>query len=168
VTNKQIFTPHQLTKNVKLLHKVAIVIDGRILVLRRAADSKTRPNCWDLSGGNSEWPVKITTPTRDLYQTDIAREIEEETGIKVPAERFNLKSLVYFSTFYEPEKKVYTVICGWKLDLADKSLMKAVTLSHEHTEFEWIAKKDLKDYDFGGKKGEFVANIINQAFADLK
>jgi len=166
--NKPTYVAHQLTPNVKLLHKVAVIIESKVLILKRAPNSKTRPKCWDLPGGNSEWPVKINHPTQDLYKLDVAREVWEETGIRAQPDHFSLSSLVYFSTFYEPKKEIYTMICGWKIVYADRSFLEFVGLSDEHTEFKWIEKNELAKYDFGGKKGEFVANIIKEAFETVQ
>jgi len=38
-----------------------------------------------------------------------------------------------------------------------------VKLSHEHRDYRWISIEELADYDFGGKKGEFIKDIIRGA-----
>lgn len=159
--------PHQLTSQVKLLHKVAIVADEKVLLLQRSLDSKSRPNCWDLPGGNSEWPATITAPTADLHQQDVGREINEETGLTVDPTIFLPKKLIFFRTFFEPDAAIYSVICGWWLDAATELAdfdPNQVILSPEHTTFAWVSLPELNHYNVGGSKGEFIIETIKAAF----
>lgn len=73
-------TPHQLTENVKLLQKVVVWQGEKFLILQRSADSATRPKCWDLPGGNVEWPAS-SVDIQDSHLADLAREVKEETGL---------------------------------------------------------------------------------------
>ncbi|HCC84278.1 MAG TPA: hypothetical protein DEP87_01205 [Candidatus Pacebacteria bacterium] len=158
--------PHQLTDHVKLLHKVAVVHDDKVLILKRANTAQSRPGCWDLPGGNSEWPVALTENTANIYQLDIVREIQEETGSETSPNNFSEKNLIFFRTFFEPERQVYSLICGWKLnavtDLTAFSPEK-VKLSPEHTQMAWISLSEAASYDFGGVRGQFILEIIVQA-----
>lgn len=163
--------PHQLTSHVKLLHKVAIIRDNKVLLLQRSLQAKSRPGNWDLAGGNSEWPVAVAQPTANLHQLDISREIVEETGLTVPAEYFKLDQLVLFRSFYEPAAQIYTIICGWKVITAESVSMlaamspDAVVCSAEHQGYAWVGLTELSNYDFGGERGEFVRAIAQQALA---
>lgn len=152
--------PHQLTANVKLLHKIAIEFEGKVLILKRSSESKSRPNCWDLPGGNSEWPEEGTQSGFDLHTTDIVREIEEETGIQVNKLQFSESSLVYFHTYFDADKQIYTIICGWSLSIASNPV---ITLSSEHQEFKWVKSSEVDSFDFGVKAGDFVKAIIKQS-----
>jgi len=158
------FTPHQLTDNVKLLHKVVLCIDNKILILKRSPQSKSRPNKWDLPGGNSEWPSDVNHNVRDLHTLDAAREVWEETGIRVGSDNFINDSLTYFSTFFEAEKQIFTVICGWSVSLLTDVTPEDVTISEEHSEFALISLDELNDYDFGGEAGSFIIDIIASSF----
>lgn len=151
---------HQLTSQVKLLHKVVLLHDNKVLILKRAKDSKSRPEKWDLPGGNSEWPEDLNHNSRDIHTLDVAREIWEETGLRFTPNLFDKKALIYFSTFYEVEKQIYSVICGWLVKRLTADQAKGVTISDEHTDFAWIELKDLKKYDFGADRGKFVVEII--------
>lgn len=160
--------PHQLTSHTKLLHKVAIIKDGKVLLLQRSNDAKSRPGCWDLPGGNSEWPVAVHQPTANLHQLDISREIWEETGLQVPSDHFQLSTLVLFRSFFEPTDQVYTIICGWQVQTELVSSLAVlqpndVVCSHEHQGYTWAALSELSNYDFGGERGEFVVSIAQQA-----
>lgn len=158
---------HQLTENTKFLHKVAILNDGKVLLLKRSDSAVSRPGCWDLPGGNSEWPAEIAENIPDLYQLDIAREIKEETGFETNRNNFSQKNLIYFSTFFEPAKQLYSLICGWKLtavtDLTAFSPEKVI-LSAEHTQFVWVSAIEINNYNFGDLgRGDFIKVIIENA-----
>ncbi len=161
--------PHQLTSHTKLLHKVAIIWQGKVLLLKRSVQALSRPSCWDLPGGNSEWPSAIAEPTENLYQLDIAREILEETGIQVTPNVFDTQALVLFYSFFEPKREIYSIICGWSCS-SDKivsslaaDLQTSVVLSAEHQEFVWATIDELSQYDFGGVSGDFVLEIAKKA-----
>jgi len=156
-----ISTPlHQLTKNVKFLHKVAIIFEDKILLLKRSQDSINRPSSWDLPGGNSEWPEVGSESGFDYHLKDVVREIVEEAGIEVEIQRFNHNSMIYFRTYFDADKQIYTMICGWKLELETKP---KVTISHEHTKHQWVKAEALAGFDFGGEKGEFIKEIIRSS-----
>lgn len=151
---------HQLTANVKLLQKAVLICDKKVLILQRSGDSKSRPLCWDLPGGNSEWPKEVTQNQQNLHTHDIAREILEETGIVVPAEHFTQDNLQFFETFFEASKGIYSIITGWKVALPNAFNTQSVILSSEHIAFAWITLSELESYDFGGHKGVFITKMI--------
>lgn len=166
--------PHQLTRNVKLLHKVALVWQDQVLILKRADRAKSRPGKWDLAGGNSEWPHQLKESQLNVHQPDVAREILEETGIKVDSKLFSLDNLVYFATFFNPSKQVYSINCGWQVYLKQLNLKNQawdansqpdVTISKEHSDFKWIRLKDLDQYDFGGPERDFETKIIRKVLS---
>lgn len=153
--------PHQLTSHVKLLHKVAIVDQGKVLILKRSKEASSRPGKWDLPGGNSEWPHNLKKPVINLHQHDIVREIKEETNLVFENQDFETENLVYFATYFEPDKQLYSVNCGWAIKLKDKN--QVVKISKEHTDFAWISLDELKKYDFGGKQRDYETKIIRFA-----
>ncbi len=147
---------HQLTEQVKVLQKAALVADGQVLILKRADDSKTRAGKWDLPGGNSEWP-QIQRTQRGLHQDDITREVMEETGISLANSLFARP--IYFDTHFDGEKQLYSLIVGWKIGLSGTQ---KVRLSSEHTEFAWVSFPELGLYDFGfaGDQDGFIHQIL--------
>lgn len=187
---------HRLTNDVKLLHKVALVSQNCALILKRAPTAQSRPNCWDLPGGNSEWPANQDQIQQNLHQLDIQREILEETGVTVWAQLFTPANLVYFATFFEPDQSVYSINCGWLVNLdqvaitfekllkknpqesGDSSILEhadqktaapsfpAITLSSEHTQYAWITLDQLVEYDFGGPARDYETAIIRFALKD--
>ncbi len=168
--SETISVPHQLTSHTKLLHKVAIVQHGQVLLLQRSSDAKSRPGCWDLPGGNSEWPIHVQKPTANLHQLDISREIVEETGLIVPSDHFQLSTLILFRSFFEPQAQIYTMICGWQVKAESVSSLAAlqpddVVCSHEHQGYTWSDRNGLTTFDFGGERGEFVRSIAELALS---
>jgi 8-oxo-dGTP pyrophosphatase MutT (NUDIX family) len=157
---------HQLTDQVKLLQKVAIIrhkgTDLEVLLLRRSDDAKSRPGAWDLPGGNSEWPSESQVSAANLHLADLNREINEETGLIASDSAFMLKLPVHFSTYFDSQKQIYTVICGWLLNYAATD-QAAIQISAEHQAFAWVSGVDLPNYDFGGDSGTFVLDIIQKA-----
>jgi 8-oxo-dGTP pyrophosphatase MutT (NUDIX family) len=162
------FLPHQLTSNVKLLQKAAIIRhqdgEAQVLLLKRSQDALSRPNCWDLPGGNSEWPAEDQGSAANLHLADLAREVQEETALQIEQSDLTLTKLTHFSTFFDADKQMFTVIAGWMIDFA-KTAQNQIQISTEHQDFAWVSAADLVQYDFGGEKGRFVVNIIQQAFA---
>lgn len=159
--------PHQLTQHTKLLHKVALVHGNKVLILKRSPQAGSRPGKWDLPGGNSEWPSATHSQQMNLHQQDLEREILEETGLMVEAARFTQDKLKYFATFFEPDRQLYSINCGWVLDIShDQSNSQQepqIQLSREHTEFAWITLQELSQYDFGGVDRDYETAIIRKA-----
>jgi len=157
--------PHQLTANVKLLHKVAIRVGDEVLILKRSAKAKSRPGKWDLPGGNSEWPHDLADNMLNPHQRDVAREIEEETSLIVPADTFTKENLVYFATYYEAEKKIFSVNLGWQVTELTAEAKENVKISFEHQDSAWITLEQLSDYDFGGPERDYETKIIRQVLS---
>ncbi len=154
---------HQLTENVKFLHKVALLHNGKVLVLKRANDAKSRPGAWDLPGGNVEWPEALTESKRNLHQNDVAREIIEETGLEVAPATFVLENMVHFFSYFDARKQIYSIVCGWVVSNLTDLEPDKVLLSDEHVEYRWIDESELNSLDFGEPVGTFVKTIIEQA-----
>lgn len=160
---------HQLTDQVKLLQKIALIRrqDGQVqvLLLKRSARSMSRPNAWDLPGGNSEWPA-TTSSVANLHLDDVVRELAEETGLKLSKTALELKQLSHFSSYFDAPKQVYTIIVGWWVDVAAIEMQQTeIQLSEEHQAYAWVSLSELQRYDFGGAQGSFVVDMIHQAFA---
>lgn len=148
---------HQLTTNVKLLQKVALVHEGKVLLLKRGDDAPSRPSCWDLPGGNSEWPKAHQVGLGQLRK-DAIREVKEETTLQLSEVDFTVDRVVFLDTFFDG--KTYAMMVGWSIRLASAQ---KIELSQEHTDFFWAAKEDVSSYDFGLNKGEWVRDIATKA-----
>lgn len=154
--------PNRLTENVKLLQKIALKADGKVLLLKRGANEHSRPLAWDLAGGNCDWPSEIKVNTENLHFGEAVREIYEETGIKVLESDFrdNAK-LSFFMTFFEPENELYSIVLGWSYDLPSGFDQNSIKISHEHVEYKWVGLEEFEELDFGKeKRGDFIKKII--------
>ena len=144
------------------MHKAALRVEEKVLILKRAPEAKFRPNKWDLPGGNCEWPDQLKEPTLNPHQADVAREIFEETGVTVSSDQFDDNNLVYFASYFEPDKQLYSVNCGWQVLNLPESTLKQIKLSPEHTAFAWITLDELGQYDFGGPDRNYETKIIRR------
>jgi len=157
----------QLTDRVKFLHKVVIIKteqeQKRALILKRVSDAISRPNAWDLPGGNVEWPKKDQLSAANLHQDDIAREIKEESNLLLSPKLFNLDRLIHFASYFDADKQIYTVLCGWTVKIEETDQAK-IMISPEHQDQFWISQEELNDYDFGKERGQFIKDMINNAF----
>jgi len=152
----------QLTNDVKLLQKAVLKHSDRFLLLKRSTSENSRPLKWDLPGGNSQWP-EVSENTFGLHKMDVVREIKEETGIEVSLDRIKKENLSFFETFFDVKKEVFSVIIGWKVELPLDFDESSVRISNEHIEYRWVSLDELSDFDFGGKKGEFIVRMIKNA-----
>lgn len=115
--------------DIKFLQKVIIMhpIDQtKFLTLKRSPSDNSRPNCWDLCGGNVMWS--------ELHNESLIREVKEESGL----EMVNLKPIQILTSF-EEEKKVYYLFIGY----IAQSVSDHVILSSEHTEYKWVTKEEF-------------------------
>ncbi len=154
---------HQLTENVKILQKAVLLHQGEVLLLQRHDNDASRPSCWDTPGGNSEWPEKTVDPQSNPHLHDICREIAEEASIHISPESLSHQDLVYHETFYEPEREIFTVLFGWRVQLPETFDRASMQISHEHQNFAWVSPADAQSYDFGGKRGSFMNRILAAA-----
>tara|TARA_R100001443_G_scaffold24745_4_gene37354 strand:+ start:16987 stop:17391 length:405 start_codon:yes stop_codon:yes gene_type:complete len=108
---------NELEDDTKIVAKAVIYVDEKILMLKKAKNSK-----WDLPGGHL---VKGETVLQGLK-----REIKEETGLYIDT---SVAELVQKSAH-----KFY-----YKLPLPDG----IISLSGEHTEYRFISKSDIDNHD---------------------
>lgn len=108
--------------------KGVIVCEGKVLILKRSSFDKTGANTWEFAGGKLEFGEDLKCA---LY-----REIMEETGMKADSH-----DLLYASTFKtHPHRQV--IILNYLCSVNDCD----VTLSCEHSEYQWVGKKELEKY----------------------
>lgn len=150
---------HQLSENIKLLQKAVVInAEGKVLLLQRSANQTNRPNLWDLPGGNSEWPHQQTEFSRGLHQIDLQREIKEETGLEISPSTLDISNLIYFDTTFQPDQEIFTVLCGWRIQLPTTPDLQ---LSLEHQKFQWIKPADVTNFEVG--YAAFIYQMVKQA-----
>ena len=106
--------------------KGVILHEGKVLIVKRAADDEVGRGTWETVGGKIEYGEDL--------ETALKREIEEETGLKVTVEK-----ILYAATFKtDPSRQVVllTYLC--------KSNIMEILLSSEHSDFQWATKEQLE------------------------
>jgi 8-oxo-dGTP diphosphatase len=115
--------------------------DGKILILRRG-DDKSQGGKWGLPAGKVD-------NGEDLKKA-IVREVEEETGLKIPEE-----NLHYFGKTFHNHDGLNFVFHMFSAPFAEFSEVKINT--HEHREFLWKTppevlalptKEKVEDFDY--------------------
>ncbi|MFZ2199771.1 MAG: NUDIX domain-containing protein [Microgenomates group bacterium] len=139
---------NKILNNVRLIQKCIIVgKDGKVLVLKRAADDQSRGGNWDLPGGGYEQGEEVIAA--------IKREVMEEVGLTV-----STLSPVYFTNrigvgegFFKGDTVFGACYMStdWTGDLV---------LSSEHVEYKWASPQEFKAYNFGADSGFFVEAIV--------
>lgn len=129
--------------NVRVLLKAIIMNEeDKFLILRRPADSHSRPNCWDFPGGNLEFGENAEKCVR--------REIEEETTLRVK----ELRPLHIISEL-DPKKNIFWIEVGYVCRY-DKGKVK---LSAEHCEYRWASKEEFLKLESANYLMEFARRI---------
>jgi 8-oxo-dGTP diphosphatase len=113
-------------------NKIVVVVkgvllhDGRVLLLKRAADDVTGAGTWETVGGKIEFGEDI--------EAALIREIHEETGLTV-----TVGKILYATTFKtNPTRQVVllTYLC--------RSESPIIQLSNEHSDYRWAETDQMK------------------------
>lgn len=108
----------------------ALITDenGKVLILKRSADSKTNPGRWELPGGKVD--------QGEAFDVALVREVEEETGLKI-----SLGNVIGASQQNLPLfRAVHLIMYG---EIVEGEL----NLSSEHEGYAWEFPENLKDYE---------------------
>jgi len=117
---------------------------GRVLLLKRSANSKNNRGKWDLPGGKVD--------TGESFDEALLREVAEETGLTV--------SLVGVAGAAEsdlPDRKVVYLLMEGNLTSGE------VRLSDEHNEFAWVERSRLAAVDVCEQFRSFLEAYGGQA-----
>jgi 8-oxo-dGTP diphosphatase len=114
-----------LERQQKIVAAVVLINNGRALILKRGPTAPWNPNLWNLPGGTAE-------PGEDPEET-AARECEEESGITPVGMR-------YLKFFANVQFDFYVYVSEVDTD--------AVKLDWEHSDYKWITKKEISQYQF--------------------
>lgn len=101
---------------------------GKLLVLRRAPSMGYKPGCWDLPGGH--------LAIGELFEECLAREIEEETGLRVATPR-----LLGIHNSIGPYLQMI-----FACDIAGTSHLIRLR-PHEHVEARWVTPLELAELE---------------------
>jgi 8-oxo-dGTP diphosphatase len=129
----------------------AIVLrgDGKMLILRRAEHSRTRPGQWDLPGGKVD--------KGEDFDEALVREVTEESGLSTVRER--VKLIYSYTSVQREENMVRLIYIGTTQN--DK-----VTLSNEHQDSRWVTLDEaIELYDYTRHK-EMLEYVREQQLLD--
>ena len=132
--------------DIKFLQKAIILHpdrDKKFLALKRSADSFSRPNDWDLPGGNVLFA--------DLHEDSLRKEIREEAGLEVGD-----FTPVQVITSYDAIENIYRIFNGFVC----RATTAEITLSEEHVEYRWLTKEEF----VGLKPATFLVDLIAVRF----
>jgi 8-oxo-dGTP diphosphatase len=102
--------------------------NGALLMLKRAANSKSNPGKWELPGGK---PNK-----GESFEESLRREVREETGFEI-----NIYQSVGTA---DQEVSGYHVV---HVILIATIRSGGLCISHEHSEFRWVKLSEICDLD---------------------
>ena len=129
----------------------AIITDeeGKILIIKRASDSKTNPGKWELPGGKVD--------QGESFDKALLREVYEETNLKI-----TLDNVVGASQQNLPLIRAVHIIMSGKIVEGE------LNLSSEHEGYAWEYIENLKDYELADWLEHFITSSEKQEFEDEK
>ncbi len=136
------------TEEVKFLQKVVLFHpkkDDVFLTIRRPANAKSRPNCWDLPGGNVKYGER--------HDIALRREVIEETGIEME----DIEP-VHVMTDHDPNTGFYYLYIGYVAWAKSDS----VKLSDEHKEYKWVTQKEFLELQSADFLQDHVMKVFEQ------
>jgi 8-oxo-dGTP diphosphatase len=143
------------TEPLRCAGAVIVDNDGRIFVQRRSAGRRLYPNTWDIVGGHIE--------PGETAEEALRREVYEETGWSLS---HILTTLAQHS--YRGDDGVDRVEIDF-LVRVDGDLARPRLEKGKHTEFRWLAERDLDLLDENGDADDWVIRgIVEQGFAALR
>jgi 8-oxo-dGTP diphosphatase len=120
---------YMFTDDIKFLQKAVVFHpenEDLFLALKRSSISHSRPNEWDLPGGNVLFG--------ELHENSLRKEISEEANLEI--EKICPMQVV---TNYDKTKEIYYIFIGYRC----KAKTDQIKISEEHSEYKWVDKKEF-------------------------
>jgi len=115
--------------------------EGKFLILHRTATAPSKPNTWDLPGGDLSFGEDAVK--------GIIREAKEETGLEIKdIKPFDVESHI-------DEKGEFWVTIAYKA----KTLSNRAILSPEHDDYRWVKIQEFLKLESSEKLRRFVNNL---------
>ena len=132
-----------MTRKPYVLAVKAIVRDGqgRILLLKRGAESRLFAGKWDVPGGKVD--------SGEAFDEALVREVREETGLAV-----SLEGVAGATEFELPKARVAVLFLEARCEEGD------VALSPEHDAHQWARPDEVGDVDLSDELGEFLRGYL--------
>lgn len=141
---------YMFTDDIKFLQKAVVFHPDKpelFLALKRSPNSPSRPNDWDLAGGNVLFG--------ELHEDSLRKEIDEEANLKVGA-----LIPVQVITTYDSKKAIYNIFNGFYC----KAKNNKVKISDEHSEYRWIKKEEFANL----KLAQYLIDLVMETFKIAK
>jgi 8-oxo-dGTP diphosphatase len=138
------------TQNIKFLQKAVIFHPdkkGVFLAIKRPETARSRPNCWDLPGGNVNFGER--------HDVSLRREIVEETQLEV-----DIVTPIHVLTNFDSHNNIYYLFIGYEAHAKDDK----VTLSDEHTSHKWVTREEFLEL----KSADFLQDHVMKVFEGLQ
>lgn len=137
----------KILQNVRLIQKCLVVNnEGKILALKRSADDFSRGGNWDLPGGGYEQGEQVIEAIR--------REVKEEAGLTA-----HTLSPIFIDNHMNVEKGFFAGLNVFGVCYVCSDWEGEVTLSDEHTDYQWVTAEEFAELSFGEDNGFFGASI---------
>ena len=120
-------------KDTEKVVKAVIYNDDKLLLIKRSDYTVKHAGEWDLPGGH----IEVDEPKEEALR----REVKEETGLEISD--IKLSRTTGKTTFYRAHSK-------------DRD----VTLSNEHTEYQWVSEEEVKKLEIGTKYREAIEDTF--------
>lgn len=117
--------------------------EGKLLTIHRTSTAPTRPNKWDLPGGDLDFGEEAAA--------GMLREIKEETGLQVKkVKAFDVES-------HTTNIGDFWVTIAYKAQTDSNN----VILSFEHDDYKWVTAEEFLNLESSPKLKRFVKNLKN-------
>lgn len=118
--------------------------DGKYLITRRSPTKKRFPGMWTVPGGHLEpadfmgYPKETEHYWYNVLEKALAREIEEEVGLKIE----NIRYVTSLATEFKDGAASIVISC-----LADYVEGEVKLTDGENDKAEWVSAEDAKGYE---------------------
>jgi len=131
----------------KVIAGGAVIYNGKILIIQRAADEEILPNLWEFPSGKKE-------PLESIHDA-VKREVKEETGLNIEVG----KPITVFNFGWEKENEIRdaTEI----VFLATLKGKPEVKLSKEHQSFAWVDINEIENYNVSKETEGVVKEVLS-------
>lgn len=140
---------YMFSNDIKFLQKAVVFHSDKhklFLALKRSPDSRSRPNDWDLAGGNVLFG--------ELNEDSLRREIGEEANLEI--DKFVSVQVI---TTYDKEEEIYYLFIGFYCRATNKK----VRISDEHSEYRWVTKEEFVKL----KPAQYLIDLVSMTFERL-
>ena len=132
-----------MEEKVKLSVCAVVICHGAVLIIKRSAVDAFLPNIWEFPGGGVE-------EGETIYQA-LVRELKEEINLDVSTAN---AQLIGISEELSAKKEMkHEIQFNYEIVLSDRL---PVSLSSEHSEYDWIEQCD-------DRVDDFLRNILKQS-----